>query len=154
VSRVYRNAPILDTGARGATTTFVQRGIGDVLLAWENEAFLAVNELGQGAFEIVVPSISVLAEPPVATVNQFARKHGTLDVASAYVDYLYSPEGQRIVAKNYYRPVSPEHADPADMARFPTIELKQIDRDFGGWTKVQAEHFAEGGIFDQIYTQR
>jgi len=154
VSRVYRNAPILDTGARGATTTFVQRGIGDVLLAWENEAFLAVNELGQGAFEIVVPSISVLAEPPVATVNQFARKHGTLDVASAYVDYLYSPEGQRIVAKNYYRPVSPEHADPADLARFPSIELKQIDRDFGGWTKVQAEHFAEGGIFDQIYTQR
>ena len=154
VTRVYRNAPILDTGARGATTTFVQRGIGDVLLAWENEAFLAVNELGQGSFEIVVPSISVLAEPPVATVNQFARKHGTLDVAAAYIDYLYSPEGQRIVAKNYYRPVSPEQADPADVARFPTLELKQIDRDFGGWTKVQSEHFAEGGIFDQIYSNR
>lgn len=154
VTRVYRNAPILDTGARGATTTFVQRGIGDVLLAWENEAFLAVNELGQGSFEIVVPSISVLAEPPVATVNQFARKHGTLDVAAAYLDYLYSPEGQRIVAKNYYRPVSPDQADPADIARFPTLELKQIDRDFGGWTKVQEEHFAEGGIFDQIYSNR
>jgi sulfate transport system substrate-binding protein len=154
VTRVYRNAPILDTGARGATTTFVQRGIGDVLLAWENEAFLAVNEFGQGSFEIVVPSVSILAEPPVTTVNQFARKHGTLELAAAYLDYLYSPEGQRIVARNYYRPVSPEHADPADIARFPAIEMKQIDRDFGGWTKVQQEHFAEGGIFDQIYTQR
>jgi len=154
VTQVYRNAPVLDTAARGSTTTFVQRGIGDVLLAWENEAFLAINELGPDKFEIVVPSISVLAEPPVAVVNQFARKHGTLKLAEAYLDYLYSPEGQRIAAKHYYRPVSPEHADPDDIARFPQLELVQIDADFGGWAKVQKEHFADGGIFDQIYSQR
>jgi len=154
VTKLFRNTPVLDTGARGSTTTFVQRGIGDVLLAWENEAFLAVNELGKDDFEIVVPSLSILAEPPVTTVNQYARKHGTLEVASAYLDYLYSPEGQRLAAKHYYRPVSPEHADPADLARFPQLELVQIDRDFGGWTKVQQEHFAEGGIFDQIFANR
>jgi sulfate transport system substrate-binding protein len=154
VTRLFRNTPILDTGARGSTTTFVQREIGDVLLAWENEAFLAVNELGPDKFEIVVPSLSILAEPPVTTVNQYARKHGTLDVASAYLEYLYSPDGQKLAAKHYYRPVSPEHADPEDIARFPTLELAQIDRDFGGWAKVQQEHFAEGGIFDQIYQLR
>ena len=154
VTTVYRNAPILDSGARASTTTFVQRGIGDVLITWENEAFLAVNELGQGSFEIVVPSISIVAEPPVAVVTEVARKHGTLELATAYLEYLYSPEGQRIAAKNYYRPVSPEHAYPADIARFPAIELTQIDRDFGGWTRVQAEHFAEGGTFDQIYSRR
>ena len=153
VARLYRNAPILDTAARGATITFVQREIGDVLLAWENEAFLSVNELGPDKFEIVVPSLSVLAEPPVATVNQIARKHGTLKVANAYLDYLYSPEGQRIAAKHYYRPVSPEHADPADIARFPKLELVSIE-EFGGWPKVQQEHFADGGIFDQIFTNR
>ncbi len=154
VTKVFRNTPVLDTGARGSMTTFAQRDIGDVLLAWENEAFLAVNELGPESFEIIVPSLSILAEPPVTTVNQIARKHGTLDVASAYLDYLYSPEGQRIIAKNYYRPVSPEHADPADIARFPTLELVTIDGDFGGWTKAQKEHFAEGGIFDQIFSNR
>ena len=154
VSSLFRNTPVLDTGARGSMTTFAQRGIGDVLLAWENEAFLAVNELGAGQFEIVVPSLSILAEPPVTTVNQFARKHGTLKVANAYLEYLYSPEGQRLAARHYYRPVSPEHADAADMARFPKLQLVTIDADFGGWTKVQAEHFAEGGIFDQIYSQR
>jgi len=153
VAKLYRNAPILDTAARGSTITFVQREIGDVLLAWENEAFLSVNELGPDKFEIVVPSLSVLAEPPVATVNQIARKHGTLEVASAYLDYLYSPEGQRIAAKHYYRPVSPEHADPADIARFPQLELVSI-ADFGGWPKVQQEHFADGGIFDQIFSNR
>jgi sulfate transport system substrate-binding protein len=154
VTKLFRNTPVLDTGARGSTTTFVQRGIGDVLLAWENEAFLAVNELGQKDFEIIVPSLSILAEPPVTTVNQIARKHGTLDVASAYLDYLYSPEGQKIIAKNYYRPVSPELADPADLARFPKLELVTVDAEFGGWTKVQKEHFAEGGIFDQIFANR
>ena len=154
VTKLFRNTPVLDTGARGSTTTFVQREIGDVLLAWENEAFLAVNELGPEDFEIIVPSLSILAEPPVTTVNQIARKHGTLDVASAYLDYLYSPEGQRIAAKNYYRPVSPELADPADIARFPKLELVTIDADFGGWTKAQKEHFAEGGIFDQIFANR
>jgi sulfate/thiosulfate transport system substrate-binding protein len=154
VTKLFRNTPVLDTGARGSMTTFAQRDIGDVLLAWENEAFLAVNELGSEKFEIVVPSLSILAEPPVTTVNQIARKHGTLDVASAYLDYLYSPEGQRIIAKNYYRPVSPEHADPADIARFPQLELVTIDGDFGGWAKAQKEHFAEGGIFDQIFSSR
>ena len=151
---LYANVPVLDTGARGSTTTFVQRGIGDVLLAWENEAFLAVNELGKDDFEIVVPSLSILAEPPVTTVNQYARKHGTLKVASAYLDYLYSPEGQRLAAKHYYRPSAPEHADPADLARFPKLELVTIDADFGGWPKVQQEHFADGGIFDQIFANR
>jgi len=154
VTKLFRNTPVLDTGARGSTTTFVQRGIGDVLLAWENEAFLAVNELGPEDFEIIVPSLSILAEPPVTTVNQFARKHGTLEVAAAYLDYLYAPEGQRIAAKNYYRPVSPEHADPADIARFLPLELVTIDGEFGGWTRVQKEHFAEGGIFDQIFSSR
>jgi len=154
VTKLFRNTPVLDTGARGSMTTFAQRDIGDVLLAWENEAFLAVNELGPEKFEIVVPSLSILAEPPVATVNQIARKHGTLEVASAYLDYLYSPEGQRIVAKHYYRPVSPESADPADIARFPRLELVTIDADFGGWAKVQEEHFADGGIFDQIFSNR
>ena len=154
VAKLFRNTPVLDTGARGSTTTFVQRGIGDVLLAWENEAFLAVNELGKDDFEIVVPSLSILAEPPVTTVNQYARKHGTLKVASAYLDYLYSPEGQRIAAKHYYRPTAPEHADPADLARFPKLELVTIDADFGGWKKVQQEHFTDGGIFDQIFANR
>ena len=154
VAKLFRNTPVLDTGARGSTTTFVQRGIGDVLLAWENEAFLAVNELGKDDFEIVVPSLSILAEPPVTTVNQYARKHGTLKVASAYLDYLYSPEGQRLAARHYYRPSAPEHADPADLARFPKLELVTIDADFGGWPKVQQEHFTDGGIFDQIFANR
>jgi sulfate/thiosulfate-binding protein len=154
VTKLFRNTPVLDTGARGSTTTFVQRGIGDVLLAWENEAFLAVNELSPDSFEIVAPSLSILAEPPVTTVNQYARKHHTLDVAAAYLEYLYSPEAQKLIAKHYYRPTSPEAADPADMARFPKLELVQIDKDFGGWVKAQQEHFAEGGIFDQIYSSR
>jgi len=151
VAAVFKNVPILDSGARGSTTTFVKRGIGDVLLAWENEAFLAVNELGPDQFEIVVPSVSILAEPPVTLVDKVAKKHGTLEVAKAYLAYLYSPVGQRIAAKNYYRPVSPEHADPVDLKRFPDVERFTIDAVFGGWQKAQKTHFADGGLFDQIY---
>ncbi len=152
VKAVYKNVPVLDSGARGATTTFVMRGIGDVLLTWENEAFLAIKELGNGEVDIVVPSLGILAEPPVAVVDKYAKKHGTTKVATAYLEYLYSPEGQRIAAKHYYRPRLPEHADPADNARFPRIELFTIDDVFGGWQKAQKEHFADGGVFDQIYS--
>jgi len=151
VGRLFKNVPILDSGARGSTTTFVQRGIGDVLLAWENEAFLAVNELGPDKFEIIVPSLSIIAEPPVALVDKVAGKHGTAEVAEAYLNYLYSPEGQKIAAKHYYRPVSPEYADPADLKRFPQLELFTIDAVFGGWQKAQKAHFADGGIFDKIF---
>jgi sulfate transport system substrate-binding protein len=151
VGRLFRNVAVLDSGARGSTTTFVQRCIGDVLLAWENEAFLAVNELGPDKFEIVVPSVSILAEPPVALVDKFADKHGTRQVAQAYLEYLYSPVGQRLAAKHYYRPVAPEHADPADLGRFPQVELFTIDQVFGGWRQAQKIHFADGGVFDQIY---
>jgi sulfate/thiosulfate-binding protein len=133
VTELFKHVPVLDSGARGATTTFVQRGIGDVLLAWENEAFLALNELGPGKFDIVVPSLSILAEPPVTVVDKVAQKHGTAEVAKAYLEYLYSPVGQKLVAKHYYRPVSPEHADPEDIKRFPKLELLTIDKDFGGW---------------------
>jgi sulfate/thiosulfate-binding protein len=151
VTRLYKNVPILDSGARGATTTFVQRGIGDVLLAWENEAFLAVNELGPDRFEIIVPSVSILAEPPVTVVDKVAEKHGTAEAAKAYLEYLYSPIGQRLAARHYYRPVFPEHADPADLKRFPQVELFTVDEIFGGWQKAQVRHFADGGLFDQIY---
>jgi sulfate transport system substrate-binding protein len=151
VRALFKNVPVLDSGARGSTTTFVQRGIGDVLLAWENEAFLAVNELGPGQLQIVVPSVSIRAEPPVAVVTGNARKHGVEDAATAYLEYLYSPAGQNLAAKHFYRPVSPEHADPADLARFPAIELFTIDELFGGWQKAQATHFDDGGMFDRIY---
>ncbi|WP_182084105.1 sulfate ABC transporter substrate-binding protein [Aureimonas sp. ME7] len=153
VGEVYRHVPVLDTGARGSTTTFVQRGIGDVLLAWENEAFLALEELGPDQFEIVVPSISILAEPPVALVPGNTEAKGTTEVAKAYLDYLYSPEGQEIAAKNFYRPAEPEKvADKALLERFPNVDLVKIDdAQFGGWAKAQPEHFGDGGIFDQIY---
>lgn len=152
VGRIYLNVPVLDTAARGSTTTFVQRGIGDVLLAWENEAFLALEELGPDQFEIVVPSISMLAEPTVAVVDATVEAKGTRAQAEAYLEYLYSPEGQRIAARHYYRPVEPQHADPEDAARFPEVELVSIDDPiFGGWARVQPEHFGDGGIFDQIY---
>ncbi|MBB3935911.1 sulfate ABC transporter substrate-binding protein [Aureimonas phyllosphaerae] len=153
VGDVYRHVPVLDTGARGSTTTFVQRGIGDVLLAWENEAFLALEELGPDQFEIKVPSISILAEPPVALVPGNTDTKGTTEVAKAYLDYLYSPEGQTISAKHYYRPSEPEKVtDKALLERFPQIDLVKIDdAQFGGWAKVQPEHFGDGGIFDQIY---
>ncbi|HEY0334415.1 MAG TPA: sulfate ABC transporter substrate-binding protein [Stenotrophomonas sp.] len=151
---LFRNVPVLDTGARGATTTFVQRGIGDVLLAWENEAFLAQEELGPDKFEIVVPKLSILAEPSVALVDKNVDKHGTREVAEAYLKYLYSPEGQKIAAKHYYRPRHAEFADPVDVARFPTLELVTIQSAFGSWDKAQAEHFADGGVFDQIQASK
>lgn len=150
VTKLYKNVPVLDSGARGSTTTFVERGIGDVLLAWENEAFLAVNELGKDKFEIVVPSVSILAEPPVAVVDKIVDKHGTREVAQAYLEYLYSEEGQDIAAKHYFRPrsanVSAKYAD-----KFPKAELFTIDEVFGGWQEAQKTHFADGGIFDEIY---
>jgi sulfate transport system substrate-binding protein len=150
VTALYKNVPVLDSGARGSTTTFVQRGIGDVLLAWENEAFLAIKELGPDKVDIVVPSLSILAEPPVALVDKVADKKGTRAVAQAYLDYLYTPEGQEIAAKNYYRPrldaVAKKHA-----ATFPKINLITIDEVFGGWQKAQKAHFADGSLFDQIY---
>lgn len=151
VGAIYRNVPVLDTGARGSTTTFVQRGMGDVLLAWENEAFLAINELGSDQVEIVIPSVSILAEPPVTLVDQIVDRHGTREVAEAYLEYLYTPAGQQLAAKHYYRPVSAEGVDPEDLARFPDLDLFTIDELFGGWQQAQATHFAEGGTFDQIY---
>jgi sulfate transport system substrate-binding protein len=150
VTDLYKNVPVLDSGARGSTTTFVEKGIGDVLIAWENEAYLAINEFGKDKFEIVNPSISILAEPPVAVVDQVAKKHGTEKVAKAYLDYLYSKEGQEIAAKNYYRPRSKEVADKY-AENFPVIKLFTIDEVFGGWSKAQKTYFNDGGIFDQIY---
>jgi sulfate transport system substrate-binding protein len=150
VGDLYRHVPVLDPAARGSTTTFVQRGIGDVLLAWENEVFLAIEELGPDAFDIVVPSLSILAEPPVALVDANVDAKGTREVATAYLEYLYSAEGQNIAAKNYYRPFSKEGVDPAELERFPDLELVTID-DLGGWAKAQPEFFGDGGIFDKIY---
>jgi sulfate transport system substrate-binding protein len=154
LTALYRNVPVLDTGARGATTTFAQRGIGDVLLAWENEAFLALQQLGADQFEIVVPSLSILAEPTVALIDRNVDRRGTRAVAEAYLKFLYSPTGQQLAAKHYYRPREPQHAAAVDLARFPKLELVTIDAEFGSWAKAQAEHFAEGGIFDQIYLPR
>jgi len=147
---LFRHVPVLDTGARGSTTTFVKRNIGDVLLAWENEAFLALDELEPGQFEIVVPSISIKAEPPVALVDKNAEKHGTTEVARAYLEYLYSDVGQRLAAKNYYRPSKPEVVSPETNKRFPNLKLATID-EFGGWKEVQPKFFGDGGIFDQLY---
>ncbi|NMG39726.1 sulfate ABC transporter substrate-binding protein [Chelativorans sp. ZYF759] len=152
VGRIYGNVPVLDSGARGSTTTFVERGLGDVLLAWENEAFLALEELGPGSFDIVVPSLSILAEPPVTVIDANVDRRGTRELATAYLEYLYTREAQRIIAANYYRPQFPEHADPEDVARFPDVELITIDEVFGGWAVAQGEHFGDGGIFDQIYS--
>lgn len=150
VTQLYRHVPVLDTGARGSTTTFVQRGIGDVLLAWENEAFLALEELGPDQFDIIVPSISIKAEPPVALVDGNVDQKGTRKVAEAYLKYLYSDAGQKIAAKHFYRPANPEAADPEDMKRFPDVKLVTIE-DFGGWKEAQPRFFADGGLFDQIY---
>jgi sulfate/thiosulfate transport system substrate-binding protein len=151
VRKLYKNVPVLDTGARGATTTFVQREIGDVLLAWENEAFLSIKELGPDKVEIVIPSLSILAEPPVAVVDKVVLRRGTREVATEYLKYLYSPEGQEIIARNFYRPIDPQVA--AKYAQqFPKIPLATI-RDLGGWTTVQKLHFGDGGVFDQISTQ-
>lgn len=151
VRALYKNVPVLDSGARGSTNTFVQRGIGDVLLAWENEAFLAIEELGPDKFEIVAPSVSILAEPPVTVVDQVAEKHGVKDVAEAYLEYLYSPVGQKLAAKHYYRPVFATFADPAELKRFPDVRRIRVDEVFGGWQKAQQTHFNDGGVFDQIY---
>jgi sulfate/thiosulfate-binding protein len=150
ITQLYKNVPILDSGARGASVTFAQRGIGDVLLAWENEAHLALKEFGDDKFEIITPSISILAEPTVATVDKVARRHHTTEVAKAYLDYLYSDEGQEIAARNFYRPrnaaIAAKYA-----ANFSQVKLVTIDEEFGGWAKAQATHFADGGVFDQIY---
>ena len=150
VAKVYRNVPVLDSGARGSTTTFVQRGIGDVLVAWENEALLAREKLGPDKFELVVPSVTILAEPPVAVVDKVVDKRGTRKVAEAYLEFLYSPEGQEIAARHYYRPRL-EATRQKFAATFPHVETFTIDQIFGGWSKAQKTHFADGGIFDQIY---
>lgn len=152
VRQLYANVPVLDTGARGSTTTFAQRGIGDVLLAWENEAFLAIDELGADKFEIVVPSLSIKAEPPVAVVDKVVDAKGTRKVAEAYLKFLYTPEAQKLIAKRYYRPSDPSAADPKDLARFADVKLVSIyDSLFGGWAGAQPKHFDDGGVFDQIY---
>ena len=153
VGAIYKNAPVLDTGARGATLTFTQRGIGDVLIAWENEAFLAINEFGPDKFEIVVPSLSILAEPSVAIVDANVDAAGSRELANAYLQFLYSATGQKIAAKNYYRPRDTSAADPAYIARFPNLKLLSVDADFGGWPASTAKHFAENGTFDQIYAK-
>jgi sulfate/thiosulfate transport system substrate-binding protein len=152
VARLFKNVTILDTGARGATTTFVQRGIGDVLVAWENEALLAVRESDQGAYEIIRPSVSILAEPPVTWVDKVVNKRGTQAVAQAYLEFLYSPEGQEIAAKHYYRPRL-ESVQAKYAALFPKVQLFTIDEVFGGWQKAQKTHFAEGGVFEQLQRQ-
>jgi sulfate/thiosulfate transport system substrate-binding protein len=151
IAELYRNVPVLDTGARGSTTTFAQRGLGDVLISWENEAFLVLREFGDDKYEIVVPSISIKAEPSVALVEANAKAKGNLEVAKAYLEFLYSPAGQKLAAKHFFRPVDPSAANPADLARFPKLELVTIDETFGGWTDAQKKHFADGGIFDEIY---
>ncbi len=150
MKQLFKNVPVLDSGARGSTNTFVQRKLGDVLITWENEAFLALDEFGAGELEIVVPSLSILAQPPVTLVDAVADKHGVRPVAQAYLEYLYSPTGQRLAAKHYFRPIEPKHANPADLARFPKLRLVTIDDVFGGWKKAQDTHFNEGAIFDRI----
>ena len=151
VTDLFKHVPVLDSGARGSTQTFVERGIGDVLLSWENEAYLALNELGHDNFEIVTPSLSILAEPPVAVVSGNTDAKGTTKLATEYLNYLYSAEGQKIAAKHYYRPLDEKAADPADLARFQKVELVKIDA-FGGWKEAQPKFFGDGGIFDKIYT--
>ncbi len=153
VTRLYKNVPVLDSGARGSTTTFVERGVGDVLIAWENEAQLAVKELGKDKFEIVVPSLSILAEPPVAVVDKVVDKRGTRKQAQAYLEYLYSPAGQEIAAKHYYRPRDAKVA-ATYASSFPKLKLVTVDQVFGGWQKAQKTHFADGGSFDAIFTKK
>jgi sulfate transport system substrate-binding protein len=153
ITKLFQQVPVLDSGARGSTVTFAERGQGDVLLAWENEAYLSLKEFGADKFDIVYPPISILAEPPVSVVDKVVDKRGTRDVATAYLEYLYSPEGQDIAARNFYRPIDPAVA--AKYAKnFPPVKLFTIDEVFGGWTKAQKTHFADGGVFDQIYTKK
>jgi sulfate/thiosulfate-binding protein len=149
VAKLYKNVPVLDAGARGSTTTFVERGIGDVLIAWENEALLAIKELGPGKFEVVAPSLSILAEPPVAVVDNVAGKHGTKAVAQAYLEHLYTPQGQEIAAKHFYRPRLAAVAAKYQ-SQFPKLNLVTVDEVFGGWKKAHATHFADGALFDHI----
>ena len=151
ITDLYKNVPVLDTGARGSTTTFAQRGIGDVLISWESDAFLALDEFGADKFEIVVPSLSINAETPVALVDENVKANGTEKVAKAYLEFLYSPAAQKIAAHEHYRPSDPSAADPADLAKFPKLELVNIDEAFGGWAKAQETHFADGGTFDLLY---
>jgi sulfate transport system substrate-binding protein len=153
IGKLFKNVPVLDTGARGSTTTFVQRGIGEVLISWENEAFLAIKEYGADKFEIIVPSLSILAEPPVTWVDRVVKKRGTETVAKASLDFLYTLEGQTIAAKNFYRPRLAEVAEKFK-TQFPDIKLVTIDGEFGGWKKAQQVHFAEGGVFDQLSADR
>jgi sulfate transport system substrate-binding protein len=153
VGKLYKNVPVLDSGARGSTTTFAQRGIGDVLLAWENEAYLALKELGEDQFDIVVPTVSVLAEPPVSVVDGNLATPEERALAEAYLNFLYTPEGQALAFKHFYRAWDTSAANPEDVARFPALDLVPI-ADFGGWAKVQPEHFGDGGIFDQIYVAK
>jgi sulfate/thiosulfate transport system substrate-binding protein len=153
VTALFKNVPVLDSGARGALTTFTERGIGDVFLSWENEAFLAVKELGPDKFDIVVPSVSILAEPPVTVVDKVVDRKGTREVATAYLEFLYSPQGQDIAGRHYYRPIDPAAAKKYE-AQFTKVSLFTIDEVFGGWTKAQTAHFNDGGIFDQIFTRR
>lgn len=150
VTKLYKNVPVLDSGARGATTTFVQRGLGDVLIAWENEAYLSLKEFGPDRFEIVYPSTSILAEPPVAVVDKVVDEKGTRETATAYLEYLYSPEGQEIAARNFYRPRSAELLQKY-ASQFPKLDLFTVDEVFGGWSKAQPKFFGDGGVFDQIY---
>jgi sulfate transport system substrate-binding protein len=150
VSKIYKNVPVLDSGARGSTTTFVERGLGDVLIAWENEAYLAVNQLGKNQFEIVYPSSSILAEPTVAWVDKNTEKHGTTQAAQEYLKYLYAPEGQEVIARNYYRPRL-KSVEEKYRKQFPVIKLFTINKVFGGWKKAQPAYFNDGGVFDQIY---
>ncbi len=153
VRSIYKNVPVLDSGARGSTTTFVQRGIGDVFISWENEAFLALKEFGADKFEIVVPSLSILAEPTVTVVDKVVKKKGTEAVAKAYLEYLYSEEGQDIAGRNFYRPAVSETAKAKYESQFAKVELFTIDAAFGGWTKAKKDHFSDGGTFDQIYAR-
>ena len=150
VASIYKNAPVLDTGARGSTITFAKRGLGDVLIAWENDALLALDEFGKDQFEIIAPSLSILAEPPVALVDGNVDAKGTRKVAEAYLKFLYTPEAQAIIAKNHFRPIHPEFAAKADLAQFPKLELITVDGTFGGWKQAQAKFFADGGVFDQF----
>lgn len=154
ITALYKNVPVLDSGARGSTTTFVQRGIGDVLLAWENEAMLAIKELGSGKVEMVVPSISILAEPPVAVVDKNAEAHGVADIAKAYLEYLYTPAGQKLAAKHYYRPSDPSLVDPETVKQFPDLKLFTVKEVFGSWRDAQEKHFKQGGVFDSIYAPK
>ncbi len=150
---ILANVPVLDSGARGSLITFTERGIGDVFLSWENEAFLAVKELGPDKFDIVVPSVSILAEPPVTVIDKNVDRRGTREVATAYLEYLYSPEGQDIAGQNYYRPIDPK-AQAKYASKFTKVELFSIDDVFGGWDKAQATHFNDGGSFDRIFTKK